>query len=81
MDGAESSATAESQEAGRERSRNNGAVDLLKQQFELEIQAAVAKQSEDLLTEGHKEATAMKIEDEVRPPLRQRGMALGYVAP
>lgn len=53
----------------------------LKQQLELEIQSSVGKQAEDMAAKGGKEAKAMNVEEGEAPPMRRRGIALGYVAP
>lgn len=49
-------------------------------ELQLDLQSLVLKQ-EELQKEGKKEAEVLKIEEGEIPPLRKRGMALGYVAP
>lgn len=48
---------------------------------ELDSYISAVKQIWDLNTEEEKEERAKKIEDGAIPPLRKRGMPLGYVAP
>lgn len=57
---------------------SNGPVDGVN---ELDFHDAETSQIVDLLAEDQKEEVAKEIEDGEAPPLRKRGMALGYVAP
>lgn len=62
----------------------NGKMDstgMAEQQFELDLSSSTAPPAEEAVSETEKEEVAKKIEDGEAPPLRKRGMPLGYVAP
>lgn len=76
-------ATAECSYAAELKESNvtQGTAGSIKQTIELEIKSAVLKQDDARRQEGEKEADMIQIEDGEIPPLRKRGMTLGYVAP
>lgn len=59
----------------------DGTIESIKTRIELEIHESEMKQQPDLKTEEEKEVVAQKVEEGEVPPMRKRGMALGFVAP